>query len=136
MSALFPNDTKLDTPVPVRAADSRIATPTAPDCDAIASPPAGGNDGANVALSRTAGSVLTTPRQFGPTSRSPRALASRTISAWAAAPSPPVSARPEVRMTAAPTPVSAHSATTSRTCPAGTAITARSTGSGTAATDA
>src|SRR6185503_9966688 len=134
-SALLPSDTNVDTPVPVRAADSRIAMPTAPDWDAMASPPGAGSDGAKVALSRTDGSVLTIPRQFGPTRRRPLARASRTISACAAAPSLPVSARPEDRITAAPTPAAAQSTTTSRTPYAGTATTARSTGAPIAVTD-
>jgi hypothetical protein len=69
MSALFPSDTKLDTPVPIRATWSSAAMPTAPDCEATARPPGAGRTGANVAASRTLGSVFSIPRQFGPTSR-------------------------------------------------------------------
>src|SRR5205085_6182888 len=64
-SALLPSDTKLDSPTPVRTAWARIVMPTAPDCDATARPPGGGVIAANVACIRTAGSVLSTPRQFG-----------------------------------------------------------------------
>src|SRR5207248_9297267 len=70
-SALLPSDTKLDSPTPVRVAWSRMVMPTAPDWEPTASPPAGGVAAAKVARIRTAGSVLSTPRQFGPTSRIP-----------------------------------------------------------------
>ena len=103
--------------------------PSAPLCDSIATLPAGGQCGAKVALSDTAGSVFRTPRQFGPTMRMPAARA-RIAAAVAAA------ARPVRRGLGeagrdhdhAAHAGAAQSATTSSTCAAGTAITARSTG--------
>nr|BFE74720.1 hypothetical protein GCM10020092_080210 [Actinoplanes digitatis] len=44
-SALFPSETKVEIPGPVRMAFSSRAMPTAPDCDATASPPGGGGAG-------------------------------------------------------------------------------------------
>ena len=45
--------------------------PSAPDCDAKATPPCAGAREANVALRQTSGAVLITPKQFGPTTRIP-----------------------------------------------------------------
>ena len=125
-------ETKLEMPQPARAAWSSTAMPTAPDWEATASRPAAGSTvagrvGAKVAASRTFGSVLSTPRQFGPTSRMPCARASRTSSARAARPAASVPSNPELSTTAARTPAAPASASTSGTALAGTAITARST---------
>src|SRR6185503_5086517 len=114
-SALLPSDTNVEMPSPPRAACSRIATPTAPDWDATANPPGGGIDGANVAVSRTSGSVLITPRQFGPTRRRAWDRATRTTLACAAAPSAPISPSPDVSTTAARTPETAQSVTAAGT---------------------
>src|SRR6266540_694474 len=71
MSALLPTDTKLDRPRPSWLAYSTIARPSAPLCDPNPTRPLAGRVGPKVASSRTAGLVLITPRQFGPTSRMP-----------------------------------------------------------------
>ncbi len=71
MSALFPNETKLEMPMPARVAALSTAMPTAPDCDANATRPAVGRIAPNVASTAYAGSVLTTPTQFGPIRRMP-----------------------------------------------------------------
>src|SRR5437867_8849329 len=108
----------------------------APDWLDIATDPAGGQAGAKVASRLTAGSVLTTPMQLGPTMRIPRPRTNRASSFWAAAPSDPVSAKPAEITTTALTPRSAHSDTVIGTTAAGTATTARSTGSAIAPRDA
>ncbi len=68
-SALLPTLTNCETPTPSSLAWSRIARPSAPDCDEKATLPKGGSAVAKVALSDTSGSALTTPRQLGPTMR-------------------------------------------------------------------
>ena len=50
---------------------SRIAEPSAPDWQKNPARPRGGISGDSEALSETSGSVLMTPRQLGPISRSP-----------------------------------------------------------------
>ncbi len=132
-SALFPVDTKDDKPRPRRAASVIAAMPKAPLWDAKATPPAGGATGAKVALSATSPAVLSTPRQFGPTSRMPLARQTSSSSAWRARPRAPTSANPAERTTSARTPAAPHSRATWTTAAAGTATTASSTGSGTAA---
>ena len=87
------------------------------------------------ALSRSDGSLLISPKEFGPTTRIPAPRARRSSSAWRRAPSRPSSANPPETTSSALTPASAHSSTTSSTAWAGTAMTARSTRPGTAATE-
>ena len=72
MSALFPMETNVDSPKPSSAACPMTAIPSAPLCE---EPDASrrGHVVANVPLSCTAGSVFTTPMQFGPISRIPDA---------------------------------------------------------------
>src|SRR5690606_12117461 len=129
-SALLPSDTKLEIPQPLWEAWSSTAMPTAPDCEATASPPARGGSGAKLASSLTFGSVLMTPRQFGPTSRIPAERAIRTSSAWLACPAAPVSENPAVSTTAARVPAWVASLSTPATWSAGTAITTSSAGPG------
>ena len=88
--------------------------------------PAGGKTGLKVAFSRTAGSVLSTPMQFGPTRRIPAARARSRRRRSTARPSAPVSAKPAVITTTPRTPDRAHSSIASSTAAAGTATTARS----------
>jgi hypothetical protein len=97
--------------------------------------PAGGAIGAKVALSRTAGSVLTTPRQFGPTIRMPLRLTISNSLRSPDLPSPATSANPALMTTTACTPKRAHSASSLSTAAAGTATTTKSTGDPTAETD-
>ncbi len=107
------------------AARSSIASPSAPLCESIETPPAGGQLGAKVALSDVA--VSRTPMQLGPTMRMP---APRTISLRRAStflPSAEISANPAVITTTPRTPARAHSRSTSSTAGAGTATTTRST---------
>jgi hypothetical protein len=108
--------------------------PRAPLCDSIATLPAGGQVGAKVASSRTAGSVLSTPMQLGPTMRMPEPRTSSHSRRSASRPAGPVSAKPAEMTTTARTSARAQSATTPATAGAGTAITARSTGSSMAPT--
>ena len=75
-----------------------------------------------------------TPCEFGPTSRTLCARQSASRSRPAAVWPPPVS--PDDTTTAAPTPAAQASAITSGTWSAGTTTTTRSTGSGTAETEA
>ncbi len=91
-------------------------------------PPAGGQLGAKVAFSDTAGSVFRTPMQFGPTSRMPEPRTSSTRRRCAAAPAGPLSPKPADTTITPRTPAAAQSRTTASTAAAGTAITARSTG--------
>ncbi len=93
-SARLPAETKLDRPSPRRSASASSATPNAPDWLKMPARPGTGRHGARVALRRTAGSVLATPRQFGPITRMPAAWAARTSARCAAAPSTPASAKP------------------------------------------
>src|SRR5674536_383830 len=60
-SAWLPTETKVDTPTSSAVARSSRAIPKPPDWDRKPIGPGRGGVGANVALSRTAGSVLTTP---------------------------------------------------------------------------
>ena len=80
---------------------------------------AGGITGDSEALSEIAGSVLMTPRQFGPISRSPYDRASPTSRRCRCRPSSPVSAKPEEITTRPWTPLAAQSRTTSCTASAG-----------------
>jgi hypothetical protein len=130
-STLLPTETNCDSPIPSRPAASIVAIPSPPDCDMKPTDPARAWCGANVALSRTPGAVLRTPRQFGPTIRIPAARQTSTSSCWRAAPSDPASAKPEEITTSARAPTAAHSRAIAATCSAGTMITARSTSPGT-----
>jgi hypothetical protein len=71
LTSALPTDTNVETPRPRRSASSRMAMPRAPDCDENATRPRVGANGANVAFMQIAGSVFTTPMQFGPTMRIP-----------------------------------------------------------------
>ena len=79
-SARLPADTKLDTPSPRRAASPSTAAPNAPDWQKKPARPASGVTVASEAFSEIAGSVFSTPRQFGPTTRMPLARAWPTSS--------------------------------------------------------
>ena len=110
--------------------------PTPPDWLAIARPPGGGGCWAlKVAFSRIAGSLASTPRQLGPTSRIPWVRASTDSSRWRVFPCGPSSPKPELITTAARTPAAAASSSADAVDSAGTAITARSTGWGTSPND-
>ena len=134
-SARLPAETKLDSPSPRRDASASSATPNAPDWLNTPTRPAAGSTGASVALRRTAGSVLATPRQFGPTTRMPARCAARTSARCAAAPAGPDSANPAEITTRPCAPARAASRTTSVTASGGTATTARSTSSPASAAD-
>ncbi len=109
--------------------------PIAPDCVNRPMRPAPGIWGASEAFSRTSGAVLIRPKAFGPMSRMPYERAWRSRARWRSRPSGPDSAYPEERITRPRTPCSPQSRTTSGTWAAGTASTARSTGSGTSGTE-
>ena len=64
-------------------------------------------------------SAFCTPKQFGPTSRTPPARAAATASACSLAPAGPVSANPPLSTTVVATPLAAASATMSGTVAAG-----------------
>ena len=70
-SALLPSDTNIERPSPRSRSSARMASPRAPDCEENATGPATGSFAENDACSRTAGSMLMMPMQFGPTSRMP-----------------------------------------------------------------
>ena len=111
-----------------------MATPSAPDWQKNPTRPRPGASGAMVAFSRTAGSALTTPRQFGPTIRMPRDRAAATSSRSSSWPASSRSPKPPETTTTPRTPLRPHCSMTSDTPAAGTAITARSTSSGTSST--
>jgi hypothetical protein len=71
ISALFPMETNLENPILSAAAYSRAPTPTAPLWDMKAIFPAIGKLREKVAFNETAGSVLITPKQFGPITAMP-----------------------------------------------------------------
>ena len=102
----------------------------APDCEEIARRPDGTRAPATVAFRLTAGSVLSTPRELGPTMRTP---AERTISSncsWRARASSPASWNPVKTTSSALAPCSTASRATSSTSAAGTATTTSSGTSG------
>ncbi len=78
MSAAPPRDTTLVKPTCEFHAQSRMAPQIAPDCDTSASLPGCAGVRANVALRPQ--SVRITPRQFGPSSRTPPRLAAASVS--------------------------------------------------------
>jgi hypothetical protein len=127
-SALLPAETKLDIPTLSVRTVSRMASPSAPLCVNMPMLPAGGHVGAKVAFSATAGSVLRTPMQLGPTIRIPESRTSATRRRSLSRPAPEASPKPAEITTTARTPARAQSATAFSTPAAGTAITARSTG--------
>ena len=129
-SARLPAETKVDSPrLRLRARSSR-ATPSEPDWAKKPTRPRPGIIGARLALSRTSGSVLTIPRQLGPTTRMPEARAAATSCRSAARPSGPVSPNPPETTTSPRTRLRRQASTTPATSSAGTARTARSTSSG------
>ena len=134
MSARLPIEAKEESPRLRSPARAISASPRAPLCDRKATFPAGGMAGAKVALSRTPGTVLMSPRQLGPISRIPDSRQLSTRRRSRSAPSGPDSAKPAEITVSAGTPFAAQSATTPSTAGAGTAITARSTGPGTSVT--
>ncbi len=103
-----------------------MAAPTIPDSESSDTGPRRGTTVAKVAWSRTVGSVLMIPRQFGPTTRTPQDRAIRRTSASRAAPSAPCSLNPAERITTPYTCLRPHSSTTAATASAGTAMMARS----------
>ena len=70
-STRLPADANVEMPRLRRAADASTAMPRAPDCAKSPNRPCGGRVGARDALSRTAGSLLISPKEFGPTTRIP-----------------------------------------------------------------
>jgi len=110
----------------------RIPLPRAPLCETNAMLPTGGSDSLKVALSPTAGSVLNTPKQFGPTSERWCSRARSMTSASSAAPASPTSRNPD-EMTIAPfAPARPSSSMVSATRGAGTITTPSSGASGSA----
>ena len=110
--------------------------PSMPDWQKKPIRPGGGTTGARLAFIRVDGSVLTRPRQFGPSTRMPEPRASATNRRSASAPTSPASAKPAVITTSPWTALARHAWTTSATVDAGTVTTARSTGPGISATEA
>jgi hypothetical protein len=129
-SARLPAETKLDRPMLRLRARSSSAEPSAPDCAKKPTRPWPGMRGARLAFNRTAGSVLTMPRQLGPTTRMPEARAAVTSCRSRTRPSGPDSPKPPEITTSPWTRLRRHASTTSATSSAGTARTARSTSSG------
>lgn len=132
-SARLPIETNVESPNASSSARLIAAKPSPPDCDTSATRPGAGTMPAKVAVSRTRGSLLRTPRQFGPTRRIPDLRHTVSNRSCSAAPSGPASANPAERTTSALTPRDAHSPATAGTIAAGTATTASSTSPGTSA---
>ena len=89
-------------------------------------PPATSRSKTLLKQATTPSSTLAVPMQFGPQTRTPAARAARTREVSRAAPSGPVSRNPELATIAAPIPLRPHSAITSGTRSADTAMNARS----------
>src|SRR5512146_590979 len=102
--------------------------PSAPLCEYIPTLPGGGAVGAKVASSRTAGSVLSTPIQLGPTIRIPDARTVSNSLSSSVRPADEASAKPDVITTTPCTCALAQSSIAAYTSLAGTATSARSTG--------
>ncbi len=83
-----------------------------------------------LAFSDTLGDGLITPRQLGPTRRTPALRHSSLICVSILAPSPPTSLNPAETMTMPLTPLVMHSWTEARAALGGRMIMARSMGSG------
>jgi hypothetical protein len=133
-SALFPTETKDESPEPSACARAITANPRPPLWDRKPMRPGIGRSGAKVASRLTSAAVLITPMQFGPTSRMPACRQMSISSRCRATPSGPASPNPEEITTRARTPFSAHSRATLETTAAGTVTTAISTSPGTAST--
>ena len=104
--------------------------PSAPDWQKNPARPGPGTTSASVALSLTSAEVLITPSALGPTTRIPCALASLTSRRSETTPALPTSENPAEMTTSVDTPLDRQSSRTSDIEAAGTATTARSTGSG------
>src|SRR5215469_10447844 len=122
-----------DRPISCCAARLEMKLPLAPLCVTTAIEPA--RDGARKppVHSGTLSMKLTKPRQFGPSSDTPCCRASDASRAWWSAPAWPVSAKPDVRITALCTSAVARSASASSIATIGTMSSARSIGAPTAA---
>ncbi len=131
---MFPIETNADSPSPRASAASSSASPSAPDWDEKPMLPLGAERAAKVAFRR--GPATAMPRQFGPIRRAPWARTSASSCSCRSAPSLPTSAKPAEMTTSARTPLRSASSAAASTCSPGTAITARSTGSGISATEA
>ena len=129
-SALLPRLANMRMPRPRSSAWSRIVTPIAPDWERNAMPPGLGKVRAKVASMRTPGSVFRRPMQFGPRSLIPWRRHAAASSRSAAAPASPISRKPAVMTHTPRTPFFAHASIVAATAFCGTAMTARSTGSG------
>ncbi len=126
-SSLSPSETNEEIPMPSRDRCWSRTMPTPPDCSASPARPGPGWCAENVASREEA--VLATPKEVGPTSRMPWRRQMASSSARAAA------SRPEAVTTRALTPRCPQSSAISATAAPGAAMTARSTGSGSAAAD-
>ena len=129
-SPLSPRLTKQESPIPHSVAISNTVAPTLPDWVDMATVPAAGQPAATVARRRTAGSLLTTPTDAGPTRRMPWPRASVTSSSQSLM----SSCSAALSTTRPSTCLRAQSTTTAGTSAAGTATTTTSTSSGTSAT--
>ena len=125
-SMLLPTDTNPPIPRPRLSAASSTASPIAPDWLSTDVLPGRGTTRLKVALNLASAIPLSIPVQFGPTSLTPPAWASRSRSAWRAAPSLPVSANPAEMTHTALTPRTPAWATIAGTAEAGTQTMTRS----------
>ena len=127
-SSLSPTEANEEIPMPSRDRWSTSAKPRPPDCMTRPVTPGLAGRAANVASRPRLGTA--TPKQSGPTRRMPwrRVMASRLALCSGS--------RPDVITTRDRTPRWPHCAATSSTWAAGTAITARSAGSGRSSAEA
>ena len=91
---MSPIDTNDENPMPRAAASSIAAIPNPALCEAKPTSPGEGAAGAIVALRAISGRGLATPRQLGPTIRTPAARHAASSSSWRARPAGPTTSMP------------------------------------------
>ena len=123
-------DINFENPNSLSAAKSRTAVQSAPLWDIKETFPEAGMRVEKLALSRTAGSGLITPRQLGPTTRMSASLQMETIRFSISSPSWPTSRKPAETITIPLIPFSTASFTAFSAGFGGRIIIARSTASG------
>ena len=135
MSALFPDDTNDENPVPCARARSRIAAPRLPLWERNPILPGSGRVGMTLALRLTSRDVFRTPEQLGPTRRMPERRQISISCRWCSTPSAPASPKPGEMTTRAWMPLAAQSSAASTASGGGLVITAASTSPGMSLTD-
>ena len=133
MSALFPRLTNLEKPMFRPMAQSSTAVASAPDWEKKEMKPFGGVPRENDAFSEACVSI--SPRQLGPSTRTPEDVAASRRDRSRATPAPPISLNPAEMTIPARIPFAASRGIPSRMAPGATTKTPRSTGPGIASMD-